>query len=49
LKSTRTQSSIRIALATRGFDTGPLPLPIAAGRAGQMSEFQRWFAAWLKE
>jgi 4-hydroxy-tetrahydrodipicolinate synthase len=40
---------IRIALAARGFDTGPLPLPISVGRAGQMSEFQRWFAASLKE
>jgi hypothetical protein len=38
---------IRIALAARGFDTGPLPLPISGGRARQIAEFQQWFVPWL--
>lgn len=39
---------IRVALAARGFDTGPLPLPISAERARQIAEFQAWFAGWLE-
>jgi 4-hydroxy-tetrahydrodipicolinate synthase len=38
---------IRIALAARAFDTGPLPLPISGGRARQIAEFQQWFVPWL--
>jgi 4-hydroxy-tetrahydrodipicolinate synthase len=35
---------IRIGLAARGLDTGPLPLPLAATRSQQIQEFGRWFA-----
>jgi dihydrodipicolinate synthase/N-acetylneuraminate lyase len=38
---------IRVALAARGFDTGPLPLPVSTERALQIAEFQRWFSTWL--
>lgn len=40
---------IRVALAARGFDTGPLPLPASSDRAQQIAEFQRWFAGWLED
>ena len=39
---------IRIGLATRGIDTGPLPLPLSAGRRRQLAEFQEWYPAWLQ-
>jgi 4-hydroxy-tetrahydrodipicolinate synthase len=38
---------IRVALAARGFDTGPLPLPVSTERALQIAEFQRWFSTRL--
>lgn len=38
---------IRIGLAARGFDTGPLPLPVTAERQRQIREFQEWLKAWL--
>jgi dihydrodipicolinate synthase/N-acetylneuraminate lyase len=38
---------IRIGLAARGFDTGPLPLPVTAARQRQIDEFQGWLQAWL--
>ena len=37
---------IRIGLAARGIDTGPLPLPLTPRRQEQVREFQQWFAAW---
>ena len=39
---------IRIGLAARGLDTGPLPLPLTATRKRQIQEFQQWFPAWLE-
>src|SRR3954469_1155715 len=38
---------IRIALSARGFDTGPLPLPITPARQRQIRDFQEWFSGWL--
>jgi 4-hydroxy-tetrahydrodipicolinate synthase len=34
---------IRLGLAARGIDTGPLPLPLSAGRQDQVREFSAWF------
>src|SRR4051812_25110855 len=39
---------IRIGLAARGIDTGPLPLPITPRRRLQIEEFHSWFPAWLQ-
>jgi 4-hydroxy-tetrahydrodipicolinate synthase len=33
---------IRVGLAARGIDTGPLPLPLSARRQEQVREFQEW-------
>lgn len=38
---------IRAGLAARGFETGPLPLPLAPERQRQIREFQGWFIEWL--
>jgi 4-hydroxy-tetrahydrodipicolinate synthase len=38
---------IRIGLAARGFDTGPLPLPPTATRRRQMAAFRDWLPEWL--
>jgi 4-hydroxy-tetrahydrodipicolinate synthase len=38
---------VRVALAARGFDTGPLPLPLSPERARQVHEVRTWFADWL--
>jgi len=38
---------VRIGLAARGIDTGPLPLPVAPERRRQIREFQEWQTAWL--
>lgn len=38
---------IRIALAARGFDTGPLPLPLSARRQRQIRDFQDWLSEWV--
>jgi 4-hydroxy-tetrahydrodipicolinate synthase len=38
---------IRIGLAARGFDTGPLPLPATATRWRQMGAFRDWLPEWL--
>jgi dihydrodipicolinate synthase/N-acetylneuraminate lyase len=38
---------IRIGLAARGIDTGPLPLPVTPERQRQIREFQEWLPAWL--
>jgi 4-hydroxy-tetrahydrodipicolinate synthase len=39
---------IRIGLAARGLDTGPLPLPITAMRQQQIAAFTRWLPEWLQ-
>lgn len=38
---------IRIGLAARGIDTGPLPLPVTRRREQQISAFREWLPAWL--
>jgi 4-hydroxy-tetrahydrodipicolinate synthase len=38
---------IRIGLAARGIDTGPLPLPITPARQQQIAAFVDWLPAWL--
>ncbi len=39
---------IRIGLAARGIDTGPLPLPVTPRRRQQIEGFQAWFPGWLE-
>ena len=39
--------AIRVALAARGFDTGPLPLPLSARRQEQVDELREWFGRWI--
>jgi 4-hydroxy-tetrahydrodipicolinate synthase len=38
---------IRIGLAARGIDTGPLPLPLSSRRVSQIAAFHAWLPAWL--
>jgi 4-hydroxy-tetrahydrodipicolinate synthase len=40
---------IRIALAARGLETGPLPIPLSSGRQRQIQLFQEWFRRWLEQ
>lgn len=39
---------IRVGLAARGIDTGPLPLPVTAARQQQIAAFTEWFPLWLR-
>jgi dihydrodipicolinate synthase/N-acetylneuraminate lyase len=39
---------IRVGLAARGIDTGPLPLPATAARKRQVAAFTEWFPRWLQ-
>jgi dihydrodipicolinate synthase/N-acetylneuraminate lyase len=38
---------IRVGLAARGIDTGPLPLPITASRRQQIVAFTEWLQGWM--
>lgn len=38
---------IRIGLAARGIDTGPLPLPATVTRTQQIAAFKKWLPEWL--
>ena len=38
---------IRIGLAARGIDTGPLPLPVTPARRRQIAAFREWLPDWL--
>ena len=38
---------IRIGLAARGIDTGPLPLPVTTLRRRQIAAFREWLPEWL--
>jgi 4-hydroxy-tetrahydrodipicolinate synthase len=38
---------IRVGLAARGIDTGPLPLPLTSERQRQIAELQAWLRPWL--
>ncbi len=39
---------IRVGLAVRGIDTGPLPLPVTAVRKQQIVAFTEWLPSWLQ-
>jgi 4-hydroxy-tetrahydrodipicolinate synthase len=39
---------IRVGLAARGLDTGPLPLPITASRKQQIAALREWLPSWLQ-
>lgn len=39
---------IRVGLAARGIDTGPLPLPVTPSRKAQIAAFMEWLPAWLQ-
>lgn len=39
--------SVRVGLAARGIDTGPLPLPLSPRRVTQAAAFQAWLPPWL--
>jgi 4-hydroxy-tetrahydrodipicolinate synthase len=38
---------IRVALESRGFDMGPLPLPLSQVRREQVSRFREWLPGWF--
>jgi hypothetical protein len=38
---------IRVGLAARGIDTGPLPLPVSAARTARIAAFRKWLPEWL--
>ena len=38
---------IRVGLAARGIDTGPLPLPVSGARMSQIAGFRKWLPEWL--
>ena len=40
---------VRVGLAARGMDTGPLPLPVIPRRRQQIEEFHAWFEPWLQQ
>lgn len=40
--------AIRLGLAARGIDTGPLPLPSSRRRLDQAAAFQAWVPGWLE-
>jgi 4-hydroxy-tetrahydrodipicolinate synthase len=40
---------VRVALAARGIETGPLPLPLTPERHRQIGEFQSWVRSWLEQ
>ena len=39
---------IRVGLAARGIETGPLPLPVTATRKEQIAAFTEWLPRWLQ-
>jgi len=40
---------VRIALEVRGFEMGPLPLPLSASRREQVDRYREWLPAWMKK
>ncbi|HTG99522.1 MAG TPA: dihydrodipicolinate synthase family protein [Vicinamibacterales bacterium] len=40
---------IRIALEVRGFDMGPLPLPLSVARRGQVTRYREWLPGWMNK
>lgn len=41
--------AVRVGLAARGIENGPMHLPVSAGRAERIAEFREWFARWTAE
>jgi len=39
---------IRIALDVRGFNMGPLPLPLSASRREQVDRYREWLPGWME-
>jgi 4-hydroxy-tetrahydrodipicolinate synthase len=39
---------IRVGLAARGIDTGPLPLPLTPKRSREIADFTEWLPRWLE-
>jgi 4-hydroxy-tetrahydrodipicolinate synthase len=48
LASFPTPWGIRVGLAARGIDTGPLPLPVTPARKEQIAAFTEWLRSWLE-
>ncbi len=40
---------IRVGLAARGIDTGPLPLPLSSRRAAQVESLRAWLPSWYEQ
>jgi 4-hydroxy-tetrahydrodipicolinate synthase len=38
---------VRVALELRGFDMGPLPLPLSTARRQQVDRFREWLPRWI--
>jgi 4-hydroxy-tetrahydrodipicolinate synthase len=38
---------IKTAVAARGIQTGPLPVPLSAGKQHCLEQFREWFTGWL--
>ncbi|HEX3745307.1 MAG TPA: dihydrodipicolinate synthase family protein [Bryobacteraceae bacterium] len=38
---------VKTAVAARGIQTGPLPVPLSAAKQQCLSQFREWFQAWL--
>lgn len=38
---------LKTAVAVRGIETGPLPVPLSAGKHQSLEEFREWFKGWL--
>ncbi len=41
--------AVRVGLAARGIENGPMHLPVSAGRAQRIDEFRSWFERWTAE
>ena len=44
-----TPVAIKVAVAARGLNVGPLATPLAPGTQKRLDEFREWFAGWLPE
>jgi 4-hydroxy-tetrahydrodipicolinate synthase len=40
---------VRVALEVRGFETGPLPLPLSASRRQQVTRYRDWLPGWMNK
>jgi hypothetical protein len=39
--------ALKTAVAARGIPTGPLAIPLSAGKQRCLEQFREWFKAWL--